>query len=90
MGGKTFRGDRKGSGEKKKEKKGAAFHFMAQIIFIVLRSQKLFYGEDRERRKNFFVRHAFGYLLRNVDDNTLIEYFVGRGSPWFQWTEAEI
>ena len=39
---------------------------------------------------SFYARHIFSYLLRNIEDGTVIEYFTNIGSPWFErLSEAE-
>ena len=39
---------------------------------------------------SFYARHIFSYLLRNIEDGTVIEYYTNIGSPWFDsLSEAE-
>ncbi|KAL9959464.1 hypothetical protein ACROYT_G032790 [Oculina patagonica] len=30
----------------------------------------------------FYIRHAYSYRLRNIDDDTVIVYYFNKGSPW--------
>ena len=41
-------------------------------------------------RTSFYMRHIYGYQLRNIDDGTVILLYKNIGSPWLKaLTEAE-
>ena len=39
---------------------------------------------------SFFARHIFSNQLRNIEDGTVIVYYINKGSPWFNnFSDAE-
>ncbi|KAL9989202.1 hypothetical protein ACROYT_G003726 [Oculina patagonica] len=36
----------------------------------------------------FYIRHAYSYQLRNIDDDTVIVYYINKGSPWINKLSA--
>jgi len=39
---------------------------------------------------SFYARHIFSYLLRNIEDDSLMVMYTNIGSPWFErFSEAE-
>ncbi|KAL9968198.1 hypothetical protein ACROYT_G026545 [Oculina patagonica] len=36
----------------------------------------------------FYIRHAYSYRLRNIDDDTVIVYYINKGSPWINKLSA--
>ena len=41
-------------------------------------------------RTSFYMRHAYSYKLRNIEDGTIIFYYQNKGSPWMNtYAEAE-
>ena len=37
---------------------------------------------ERRVHSSFYIRHIYSYWLRNIEDNTRIEYFQNHSSPW--------
>ena len=33
-------------------------------------------------RTSFYMRHTYSYMLRNIEDGTIIFYYQNKGSPW--------
>ena len=41
-------------------------------------------------RTAFYMRHTYSYMLRNIEDGTIIFYYQNKGSPWMNtYAEAE-
>ena len=41
-------------------------------------------------RTSFYARHVYSYMLRNIEDGTIIFYYQNKGSPWMKaYGEAE-
>ena len=41
-------------------------------------------------RTSFYMRHIYSYMLRNIEDGTIIFYYQNKGSPWMNtYGEAE-
>ena len=41
-------------------------------------------------RTSFYMRHTYSYMLRNIEDGTIIFYYQNKGSPWMNtYGEAE-
>ena len=41
-------------------------------------------------RTSFYMRHTYSYMLRNIEDGTIIFYYQNKGSPWVNtYSEAE-
>ena len=41
-------------------------------------------------RTSFYMRHTYSYMLRNIEDGTIIFYYQNKGSPWMKaYGEAE-
>ena len=41
-------------------------------------------------RTSFYARHIYSYMLRNIEDGTVIFYYQNKGSPWMKaYGEAE-
>ena len=41
-------------------------------------------------RTSFYMRHTYSYMLRNIEDGTIIFYYQNKGSPWMNtYAEAE-
>ena len=41
-------------------------------------------------RTSFYMRHTYSYMLRNIEDGTIIFYYQNKGSPWVNtYAEAE-
>ena len=41
-------------------------------------------------RTSFYARHVYSYMLRNIEDGTVIYYYQNKGSPWMKaYGEAE-
>ena len=41
-------------------------------------------------RTSFYMSHAYSYMLRNIEDGTIISYYQNKGSPWMKaYGEAE-
>ena len=41
-------------------------------------------------RTSFYIRHVYSYMLRNIEDGTIIFYYQNKGSPWMKaYGEAE-
>ena len=41
-------------------------------------------------RTSFYMRHVYSYMLRNIEDGTIIFYYQNKGSPWMKaYGEAE-
>ena len=41
-------------------------------------------------RTAFYMRHTYSYMLRNIEDGTIIFYYQNKGSPWVNtYAEAE-
>ena len=39
---------------------------------------------------SFYMRHSYSYMLRNIEDGTIISYYQNKGSPWMEtYGEAE-
>ncbi|KAL9986602.1 hypothetical protein ACROYT_G000771 [Oculina patagonica] len=36
----------------------------------------------------FYIRHTYSYRLRNIDDDTVIVYYINKGSPWINKLSA--
>ncbi|KAL9953248.1 hypothetical protein ACROYT_G040634 [Oculina patagonica] len=36
----------------------------------------------------FYIRHVYSYQLRNIDDDTVIVYYINKGSPWIHKLSA--
>ncbi|KAL9963464.1 hypothetical protein ACROYT_G026975 [Oculina patagonica] len=36
----------------------------------------------------FYIRHVYSYQLRNIEDDTVIVYYINRGSPWINKLSA--
>ena len=41
-------------------------------------------------RTSFYMRHVYSYMLRNIEDGTILYYYQNKGSPWMKtYEEAE-
>ena len=41
-------------------------------------------------RTSFYIRHVYSYMLRNIEDGTVLFYYTNKGSPWMNaYGEAE-
>ncbi|KAL9970785.1 hypothetical protein ACROYT_G023214 [Oculina patagonica] len=36
----------------------------------------------------FYIRHVYSYQLRNIEDDTVIVYYINKGSPWIHKLSA--
>ena len=86
-----YEGEEKVRGRQEEAERGRRFIRWRFIRDLEKDFTPVFMEKIREKvNTSFYARHIFSNQLRNIEDGTVIVYYINKGSPWFNnFSDAE-